>query len=257
MKFKRQILGLILVVTIITIVFQPIAFAHTPIFYCQAAGDYEGGYWGEGVPDATKSAIRKEGCAISCCAMILYPSETTIYDERVGETRSCPADPYVVYRANGDSCVCNWYQLAIKFGWSNAYHDPLSGEPHDKALVVDAYLDDGYHPSGRIPGHFILFVSSLIEGPLSVTGKNLLRESSITYEAGLDTTEIDPITDEEAAILFGDAQPIKASTTEHPLEDYLFKIHDPGTRYGKNIDFADNIHDSTFYDLDRLTIMEP
>ncbi|MCF6097765.1 hypothetical protein L1766_12350 [Thermovorax subterraneus] len=250
------------IVFILTLAFikPSIVFAHIPPFYCQKAGNYEGGYWGEGVPDDKKQEISKTGCAISCCAMVLYPSKAYIYDERVNKSQYSSADPYVVYRANGDSTYANWDLVRKKFGWNKYYHvNFASYDASKKAIELDKYLDAEKHPIGRIPGHFVIFVSSEIIGPVSIDKDIKIDEHVIINKAPKTVTkdEIIPLTDEELKELFGDTPPIKKGfLTKSTMYDWSFKIHDPGTRYGKNIYFADNIKGATLDDLDRITIFE-
>ncbi|TYP46578.1 hypothetical protein [Thermosediminibacter litoriperuensis] len=256
---KVQILVLVFILTI-SFIKPTIALAHVPPFYCQAPGNYEGGYWGEGVPDAKKQEIAKEGCAITCCAMVLYPSKAYIYDERVNKQQYSTADPYVVYRANGDDVLANWETIRKAFGWSKYYHIYFSGyDASEKAIELDEYLDAGKHPIGRIPGHFITFVSSEIIGPVSIEKDAKLNQGiGISQDPKVVTEdEIDPLTDEELEKFFGDVPPIKSRfSIQSTMYDWSFKIHDPGTRYGKNIYFADNIKDASLNDLDRITIFE-
>ncbi|AEE90997.1 conserved exported protein of unknown function [Tepidanaerobacter acetatoxydans Re1] len=226
-----------------------------PRFYCQAAGDYEGGYWGEGVPNDTLRKIKSKGCAISCAAMALYPKSAKIFDERAGDsgvTKYSRADPYVAYRANGDSYNANWNTIANKFDNALPKIESLSNkEDYYIAAVLDDYLDDGSYPIANIPGHFIIFTKSNVHGhpgTESIHSQNIYNK--LSNDETVSEDEIEPLTDEELNKI---PKNNKYSVSSNSYDKY-FHIHDPGMKNGKNINFTDNLKDAELEDISRIVV---
>lgn len=232
-----------------------------PVFYCQAAGEYTGGWWGynNGVPQATLNDIQSTGCAITSSAMVLWPSQATIYDERAGKTQASYADPYVVYRANNNSTYAYWDNIRKAFGWSSVNSRGISGTEQQKANLIASELDQGLFPIGHIPGHFIVFLShGVLPAGLNGAGAG---GGGVAHEGpALDQVrpgDIQPLTNAE---INKQPQPIQGGPDQGGMVqaasvyDTLFNIHDSGTRYGQNIPFNQNIKGATFSSVDQLTL---
>ncbi|MBO8129819.1 MAG: hypothetical protein H0Z39_11615 [Peptococcaceae bacterium] len=265
----KRIISLLLVVVFVLGISVSTASAasSTPIFYSQ-----QGGSWDDGVPSATLAEINESGCAITCCSMVLYPSRAKIFDERVGYERWAYADPYVTFRANGDTCYADWERIRREYGWSKVVQQSYSGWTDDDiAQDIDNELWSGRFPIGQVPGHFILFVDSISFYPdpriTQDAGSVDLAESDVSVQdvGSINLTklasrppakaQVSPATpvqpgdivppDEDITL---DSDEIGITATSDPYGMY-FWIHEPWYIDGERIYFYQNVKGAKLEDV--------
>lgn len=238
---RKCIIGFLAIISLISVSI-PNASAdgmYTPKFYCQVAGDYDGGRWGlerNGVPTSKLNHIADSGCGISCVASVSFNRTAHIFDERYNEWRDAYADPYVAYRANGDTTYVDWGRMVQEFGWKDIYYTNLdSYSEGQKADIIASLIADLKKPIAYISsGHFVTFVMTDLIGPYS--GDELLAISrSEKYAPFADTVY--------------DLDKSNSSIQKAGPYDNHFWIHDPGTKNGNYIYFSDNIKGARINDL--------
>jgi len=242
----------VLSITVVTLIILTSVVGAYPKYWCQwtnaqRAGQYEGCEWYDpDIPPATLTTIRAEGCAISSAAMDLYPATAHIYDERYGQWRDSPADPYVAYRANNDSTTADWKLLGDEFEKPNPWIKYVgSWSDAEKALRIAVYLEEGQYPVGRLPGHFILFVDHYLDMPqgLELPEGPAVVDPAQTVESGYIRPPTWTDRSSEEAVILGEY-------------DHKFRIHDPGQTEGIYLYFDQNLHGSSFSELDKLIVYD-
>lgn len=243
---------------IVTFTAKELDLGSVPRFFCQAAGNYKGGEWGEGLSEKTRLKIKKEGCAITSAAMVLWPKTAVIFDERTDNAQPTPADPYVVFRVNGENVYANWIQISEQFEGITVNSRFIKVSEQQKASMVASTLDSGAFPIKHIPGHFVVVVS---HGMLP-DSSNQLRGTSKTRPWGAEREgrfiatvrpgDIEPLTDVHWKRQAKEHGPGLAASGVTSIYDKLFFINDPGTRYGENIPFSSNIKNQPFSKVDQI-----
>jgi len=213
--------GILLILVFVLVLTLP-ALAHGyPKYWAQNGGTApSGNEWWPGVPPGKQADIAADGCGITSAAMVLYPRSAEILDERTGQTDTVAADPYVVYRTNGDSTYTDWLKIGNAFGVGEPERIVLEGKSvKTKALTIAAYLNNGYFPIAYLSqGHFIVFVDHTIEPSPMEVDLAMLKGTSVQVDE-----DITPVTDELCTI---------TSLPSGPYDD-KFIIHDPA--YGTSL----------------------
>lgn len=237
-------MGFLAVIALITISMSNASAdgMYTPKFFCQTAGNYDGGWWGSegnGVPASKLSHISSSGCGISAVASVSYNRTAHIFDERYNQWMDAYADPYVAYRANDDSTYVDWGKMRQRFGWKTYTSTDLT--PYSEGQTADiiaSSIADLKKPIAYIPsGHFVTFVMTDLIGPYS---SDDLLAISVSEKETFDE------------IYTFDKSEVQVQQTG-PY-DYHFWIHDPGTKNGNYIYFANNIKGARIGDLSSMRV---